>query len=88
MNIDCSKLGEFVGVSLPKQLSLATCQAILFRERYSDFSSVDEIRGFARKVLPDKVNPFEKIPKEARQKIDDAFVIRNYLSHQVHQGIL
>ncbi len=84
MNIDCSKLGEFVGMSLPKQLSLA----ILFRERYSDFSSVDEIRGFARKVLPDKVNPFEKIPKEARQKIDDAFVIRNYLSHQVHQGIL
>jgi len=82
VNIDGSKLGEFVGTQLPQQLSLAMCEAILFRERYLDFRSVGEIKGFAKKVLPDKVNPFAKIPKHAEEKIDEAFVIRNYLSHQ------
>lgn len=37
---------------------------------------------FARRVLPDHVNPFARITIATVQRIDEAFKIRNYLSHQ------
>ena len=81
-NIDCSQLAAHVDATLPQHLTLAMCQAILFGGRYSDFRSVGDLRGFAKKVLPDHVNPFAKIASATGQRIDDTFTMRNYLSHQ------
>jgi hypothetical protein len=81
-NIDCSRLSEHVGVPLPEHLTLATCQAIVLGGRYLNWRSIGELKGLAKKVLPDHVNPFGKITSSTGQKIDEAYIIRNYLSHQ------
>jgi hypothetical protein len=60
-NIDSSRLSNFTGVKLPKNLSKAVCQAILFGGTYRDFKSVGALKDFAKKVLADTVNPFAKI---------------------------
>jgi hypothetical protein len=81
-NIDCSRLSEYVGVPLPEHLTLATCQAIVLGGRYLNWRSIGELKSLAKKVLPDHVNPFAKITSSTGKRIDEAYVIRNYLSHQ------
>jgi len=81
-NIDCSRLAEQVGVRLPKHLTLAMCEAILTGGRYLNWRSTGELKGLAKRVLPDNVNPFAKITAATQRKIDEIYVIRNYISHQ------
>jgi len=81
VNIDCSKLADFVDAQLPKNLSLDMCRAIIFRGGYLDFRSVAQLKEFAKKILPDHVNPFRLIRSLTARKIDEMLIIRNYLSH-------
>ncbi len=81
-NIDCSRLAERVGVTLPKHLTLAMCEAILVGRRYLNWRSIGELKGLAKQVLADHVNPFARITTTTERSIDEAYVIRNYLSHQ------
>jgi len=80
-NIDCAQLAKYTGVQLPKHLSIAMCEAILMGGRYLNWRSVGELKSLARKVLPDHVDPFAKITAATERKIDEVYVIRNYLSH-------
>jgi hypothetical protein len=82
LNIDSSRLAEHLGVLLPKHLPLSLCEAILLRDGYFDFRSVDDLKSRAKKMLPDHVNPFAKIDKAVAKKIDEVFMIRNYLAHR------
>lgn len=49
-NINCSQLQAYVGVRLPKHLSIAMCEAILFGRGYLSFRSVGDTKGVAKKV--------------------------------------
>lgn len=75
------RLGEFLGAELPPHPSQQLCRALLFGRTYADFRSCGDLRSQAKKMLPDGKSPFEKIPKSSQNLIDDAYVIRNYLSH-------
>ncbi len=80
-NVDSSKLAAHFGVPLPKHLSKATCQALLFGDSYRDFKSVGDLKGFSKKVLSDTCNPFLAITSGDAKSIDEVYVIRNYLAH-------
>ena len=81
INRDSSKLPEFFGVAIPKHPGADLCWALLFGERYRDFRSVDNLRRFSKKILPDVSNPFLAVTKAHAERIDEVYKIRNYLSH-------
>jgi len=81
VNRDHSKLSEFFSVRIPEHPSHELCQALLFGERYRDFPSFGALKGFSKKILPDKSNPFLEIKESNWKKIDEVYIIRNYLSH-------
>ena len=82
LNINSTKLSKYLGVKLPRNLNRKLCQAILFREGYLDFKNVGSLKSFAKKILPPDANPFRLIDKATASKIDEIFVVRNYLSHR------
>lgn len=81
VNVDHAKLNEFFGVKIPRNPSKDLCQALLFGDRYRDFRSMGELKGFTRRVLPDTSNPFLAISNNNCDRIDEAYKIRNYLAH-------
>jgi hypothetical protein len=82
VNLDSSALATHIGLDLPKHLNKNMCEAILMRDGYLDFRSVGNIKGFARKVLVPKYNPFDKISNPTADKIDQVYKLRNYISHR------
>jgi len=81
VNIDSSKLRDHLDARLPRNLNRELCRAILFGDGYLDFKSVGALKGYAKKILPKKTNPFRLIDDPSSRKIDEFFIIRNYLSH-------
>jgi hypothetical protein len=82
LNIDCSKYKEELQLELPEHPTKDVCEAILVGAGYLDFKNVGDIKGFAKNVLPDDVNPFRLIKENPTGKrIDELYIMRNYLSH-------
>jgi hypothetical protein len=81
VNRDHSKLSEYFSVSIPKNPSVQLCHALLIGARYTDFKSFDDLKGFSKKVLPDSSNPFLAVQKSHSTKVNEIFIMRNYLSH-------
>ncbi len=81
VNVDHSQLNEFLGVTIPGHPCRNVCQAVLFGGGYKDFRSFGDIKGFTKKVLPDRSNPFLAVTTAHADKIDEALKIRNYLAH-------
>ena len=81
VNRDYSQLSSFFGVTIPKHPSMDLCQALLFGEKYRDFKSFGDLKGFTKKVLPETSNPFLQISDAHGKRIDEVYKIRNYLSH-------
>jgi len=81
LNIDCSKYKEELQLKLPEHPSKDLCEAILIGSRYLDFKNVDDIKGFAKRILPKEVNPFKLIKPATARRINELYVMRNFLSH-------
>lgn len=81
VNVDHSQLNDFLGVTIPRHPSRSVCEAVLFGGRYRDFRSFGDLKGFTKKVLPKRSNPFLAISSGHALKMDEAFKIRNYLAH-------
>ena len=83
LNIDCcSKYREELQLEIPEHPNKDLCEAILVGPGYLDFKSVDDIKTFAKKALPDDVNPFKKVrANPTAKRINELYVMRNYLSH-------
>jgi hypothetical protein len=84
--VDCvnkspSQLSAFLGVPLPSNPNKALCHALVFGSGYRDFHSFADIVGLSKKLLPDLANPFKNVSRSHQAKIDEAYAIRNYLSH-------
>lgn len=78
---DTSMYKNFTGFNIPKNLPLETCKAIVLGTGYMDFKSIGDLKREAKRVLVPKCNPFDKIPSTKGDKIDEFFLIRNYLAH-------
>jgi hypothetical protein len=81
VNCDHSKLPAFLGVTIPAHPTRNLCEAIIFGGGYRDFHSTAHLIDFTRKILPDNSNPFMEMSTGDRARIDEAFSMRNYLSH-------
>ncbi|MDA2935137.1 hypothetical protein MYX82_12475 [Acidobacteria bacterium AH-259-D05] len=81
VNVDHSKLNDFLGVPIPRNPTRNLCEALLIGANYLDFRSFGDLKGFSRKVLHDGSNPFLAVAPSHINKIDEAFKLRNYLVH-------
>lgn len=81
VNVDHSKLTDFLGVKIPRHPSRNVCQAVLYGGGYRDFKGFGDLKGFSKKVLPDPSNPFLAVTQAHADKIDEVLTIRNYLAH-------
>jgi hypothetical protein len=86
INVDHSQLSEYFGATIPPNPSKALCQALLFGGSYRDFKSFSDLKGFSKKPLPQASNPFLVITVAQSARIDEAYKIRNYLSHYSAAG--
>lgn len=81
VNVDNSKLEEFLGVPVPAHPSKNLCTALIFGDGYRDFASFGQLKGFTKKLLPNSSNPFLIVTTNQAKRIDEVYTIRNYLSH-------
>ena len=81
VNVDPSKLKDFLGVPVPDHPDKDLCTALIFGDRYRNFASFDQLKRFTKKLLPDGSNPFLEVTRAQAKKIDEVYTIRNYLSH-------
>ena len=81
MNKDNSQYAETIGVSLPKHQTRDQCQAMLIGTGYFDFKNCGDLKGLAKNYLVTNLNPFRALSASTSQKVDELFVIRNYLGH-------
>ena len=86
VNVDHSRLSEYFGSAIPPNPSKALCQVLLFGASYRDFRSFGDLKGYSKKILPDQSNPFLAVTSAQFRKIDEAYKIRNYLSHYSATG--
>ncbi|MFV2043777.1 MAG: hypothetical protein ACC700_11155 [Anaerolineales bacterium] len=81
VNVDHSKLNDFLGVPIPRNPTRNLCEALLIGANYLDFRSFGDLKGYSRKVLPDASNPFLAVASSNINKIDETFKLRNYVAH-------
>jgi hypothetical protein len=81
INRDPTILSTFFGVTVPRNPSKDLCHALIFGERYRDFRTFGELTHFSGKLLPQPSNPFIAVTRAHRDGLDEAYKIRNYLSH-------
>jgi hypothetical protein len=86
INVDHSVLSEHFGATIPANPSKGLCRALLFGGSYKDFKSFGDLKGFSKKILPETSNPFLAITVTQSKKLDEAYKIRNYLSHYSATG--
>jgi hypothetical protein len=81
VNHDSSKYANYLGLVLPKHLSMDECEAIITGHRYLDFKSVGDVKSFGKKYLVPEFNPFTAITTNNSKIIDELIIMRNYLAH-------
>lgn len=81
LNVDHSKLEDFLGVPVQAHPSKNLCTALIFGDGYRDFSSFGQLKGFTKRLLPNAANPFLEVTPTQAKRIDEVYKIRNYLSH-------
>jgi hypothetical protein len=68
-------------LALPVKLTRDICRGLVSGLGYFDFRNTDDLKGKAKKALVDRFNPFAVLPRDATDRIDEFYVIRNYLAH-------
>jgi hypothetical protein len=84
VNCDHTRLSHHFSVTIPRNPSWDLCHALIIGSAYKDFRSFGDLKGFSKKILPDLSNPFLNVTPHHSNKIDEVYVIRNYLSHYSH----
>ena len=79
---DTTKLSETIDLELPKKISTDECFAYLNGLNYFDLKNASNLKTISKKILIDDYNPFLKINNEAKNKIDEFYIIRNYVAHK------
>jgi hypothetical protein len=81
LNHDASTYAKALGLKLRRHLTMNECEAILTGFRYLDFKGVGDVKGFGKKYLVERYNPFRAISADHTRQIDEFLVMRNLLAH-------
>ncbi|MBL7153566.1 MAG: hypothetical protein ISS79_07595 [Phycisphaerae bacterium] len=76
---DSSQYAEHKTVTLPKKMTRNLCRCLISGLGYFDFRDTGDLKGWATKILADRQNPFKDVLPD--KKIDEFYIIRNYLAH-------
>ncbi|WP_333810111.1 hypothetical protein [Flavobacterium sp.] len=79
---DTTKLSETLDLVLPKKISTDECFVYLNGLNYFDLKNASNLKDISKKILVDDYNPYLKISNEAKNKIDEFYIIRNYVAHK------
>ena len=79
---DTSKLSENLDLELPNKISTDECIVYLNGLNYFDVKNASNLKSISKKILQEDSNPFLKILNEAKNKIDEFYIIRNYVAHK------
>ena len=77
-----STYAAFKGITLPRNLTKDTCKGLISGLRYFDFRDMSDLKGKAKRFLADQCNPFKKVPRDVTEKINEFYLIRNYIAHR------
>ena len=77
-----STYAAFKGITLPRNLTKNTCKGLISGLRYFDFRDMSDLKGKAKRFLADQCNPFKKVPCDVTEKINEFYLIRNYIAHR------
>jgi len=80
---DTSKYKERQGITLPRRkLTKDICKGLISGLRYFDCGDMSSLKGKAKKFLVDRHNPFKSVPPDVTRKINEFYLIRNYIAHR------
>lgn len=79
---DTSQYARDRGVDLPKHLSRNVCGCLVAGFGFFDFRDISDLKGKAKRILVRDNNPFQAIPREHGNKIDEFRIMRNYIAHR------
>ncbi|MFD2162238.1 hypothetical protein ACFSJU_07525 [Paradesertivirga mongoliensis] len=83
---DTSALGGQLSLKLPKEITTDECVAYLNGLGYFDIRSASNLKSVSKKILVDNRNPFLNFDKETSKRIDDYYVLRNYIAHRSNKS--
>lgn len=81
LNKDTSQYRKYTGFKIPPHITRETCKAIIIETGYLDFKGINDLKAKTRNILVPQFNPFDKIPRVNREKIEEFFAMRNYIAH-------
>lgn len=80
---DASEYTKRTGIVLPrKNLTKDICRGLISGLGYFDFKDAADLKGKAKRFLAKRYNPFNEIPKDAASKINEFYMIRNFIAHR------
>ena len=79
---DASQYSEYMDTKFPKHPSKELGETLISGYRYFDFKNVGELKGISKNILVLAYNPFIRVPQRESKKIDEFFLIRNYIAHR------
>jgi hypothetical protein len=82
INRDSSILAARLGLTLPRHLSLALCEALFTTTRgYLDFRGLSDLKDHAKKNLGDS-HPFAVVTDATASSLEELARVRNYIVHR------
>jgi len=79
---DTSKYEERKGITLPRKLTKDICKGLISGLRYFDCGNMADLKGKANNFLAERYNPFKEVPPDVIRKINEFYLIRNYIAHR------
>ena len=81
--LNTSKYKERQGITLPRRkLTKDICKGLISGLRYFDCGNMSRLKGKANQFLVDHHNPFKEVPSDVTTKINEFYLIRNYIAHR------
>lgn len=81
IELDQSKLREYLELPSSQKLNRQLIKAILFSDSYRSFQDIEKSKRFFRSFIANNYNLFDKLTNEQIKKNQMAYKLRNYLAH-------
>lgn len=81
-----TQYGLHTGTQLPRVLPVGVCKGLVSGLGFFDIKGSSHLRRISKDILVPIFNPFKKITKDARAKIDEFYKLRNYIAHQSYRA--
>jgi hypothetical protein len=79
-----SQLSNHLGIELPSQISEGNALAIINGVNYTSIYSTSELMEITTDLISSDFNPFQQFLPPMLRYIDEAYLLRNYISHKSH----